>query len=459
MPGKRQRRQKRLPRSRSPRRGSVRLGVVLIGLVVLNLYVFLWRDNTSIPDVREAAMAERSTLSGAGPTTDDGEPSAPRVIEESDADSEGRWVDGEVVKGDSLGRILRREGLTPPEADKVIRALRDHLDFRKIRVGQSYRLHFDDTGVMTRFEFRVSRVIKVEAVRGEDGVLAGARIEAETEVRTERIGGSIESSLYTAIKDMGEDTRLVGYLVDIFAYDLNFYIDQHKGDSFRLLIDKEYLNGEFLRYRRIKAAEYSGKAGTFRVLWYRYPDGKREAYFDDQGRAVVKTFLKTPLKYSRISGRFNRKRMHPILHKQRAHLAVDYAARTGTPIWAAASGKITHRGWKGGGGNTLILRHGNGLQTVYMHLSKFRKGQRVGQQVKQKTVIGYVGSTGMSTGAHLHFMVKKNGKYIDPLKMKMTRGPGVAKKHRADFDRHASALVAELVKVPVKSGAAAPGAE
>ena len=456
MAGKPQRRQKRLPRSRSPRRGSVRLGLALIGLVVLNLYVFLWRDNTSIPDVREAAMAERSTL-GRSPS-DASEPKA-RVIEESDADSEGRWVDGEVIKGDSLGRILRREGLTPPEADKVIRALRDHLDFRKIRVGQSYRLHFDDTGVMTHFEFRVSRVIKVEAVRGEDGELTGERIEADTEVRTEGIGGSIESSLYTSIKDMGEDTRLVGYLVDIFAYDLNFYIDQHKGDSFRLLIEKEYLNGEFLRYRRVKAAEYSGKAGTFRVLWYRYPDGKREAYFDDQGRAVAKTFLKTPLKYSRISGRFDPKRMHPILHKQRAHLAVDYAARTGTPIWAAASGKIVHRGWKGGGGNTVILRHSNNLQTVYMHLSKFRKGQKVGQQVKQKTVIGYVGSTGMSTGAHLHFMVKKNGKYIDPLKMKMTRGPGVAKQHRADFDRIAGTMVAELGKISVKPTAAVPAAD
>ncbi len=430
----------------------MRLAVVLAGLVVLNLYVFLWRDHTSIPDVREAAMAERSAL-GATKA-----PAAESVLpEQDDPEDDGRWVDGEVAKGDSLGRILRREGLTPPEADTLIRALRPHMDFRAIRVGQSYRLHYLPSGELDHFEFQVSRLEKVHADRGADGALVGAKEIAETQVEIEAIAGTISSSLYSTIKGMGEDTRLVGYLVDIFAYDINFYLDQHPGDTFRMLIEKEYLNGKFLRYRRVRAAEYSGKVGTFRVFSYKTPDGKREGYFDDQGRSVAKTFLKTPLKYSRISSKFDRKRMHPILHRMRAHLGVDYAARTGTPIWAAASGKIIFRGRNGGGGNTVILKHGNGLQTVYMHMSRFRKGQKVGQQVKQKTVIGYVGSTGLSTGAHLHFSVKKNGSYIDPLKMKMTRGPGVPRQFRADFDKMVAERKARLEAVEVKPAAADQG--
>jgi len=422
--------------------------------VVVNLYVFLWRDGSSIPDVREAAMAGREVAATAS-LDGDADPAtgvrsgADGALPEQDEPEWGRWVDGEVARGDSLGKILAREGLEIGEADELLRAIRPHMDFRKIRAGQSYRIHFDDFNRLQSFEYHVSKVRRVSAERLESGELVGKGIDAETDVRVHAVGGTIDSSLYQTVKDIGEDTQLVSFLVDIFAYDLDFYVDQHKGDTFRLLIEKEYLNGEFLHYRRVLAAEYSGKAGTFRAFRWRYPDGTREEYFDEQGRAIAKTFLKTPLKYHHVSSRFDRKRMHPILHRERAHLGVDYAAATGTPVWAAASGKIIYRGWRGGGGNAVILKHANGYQTVYMHLSKFRRGQKVGQHIAQKTVIGYVGSTGLSTGAHLHFGVRKNGKSIDPLRIKMERGPSVAKKYRAQFDKDMASMFERLQKVEV----------
>jgi murein DD-endopeptidase MepM/ murein hydrolase activator NlpD len=467
---------RRLPRSRSPRSGSLRLALVLAVLVGVNLYVFLWRGGTSIPDVMEqAALAGQPGAHGEAPSA-----SAVGIFDRLRADRRsalveleggaddaaveppeelGRWVEGEVTRGDSLGRILHREGLTPPEADELIRALEPHLDFRAIRVGQSYRMHFDGDGRVTEFEFHVSRIVTVRAARGPDGKLAGEKLETETEIRVNEVGGRIDSSLYATIRDQGEDTSLVSFFVDVFAYDLNFYIDTHRGDTFRMLVEKEYAEGEFLRYRRVLGAEYSGKAGTYRAFWWKPPDAKEGGYYDEKGNNVERSLLRTPLKYSRISSKFNPRRMHPILHKVRGHYGVDYAAPTGTPIWAASSGRIIFRGWRGGGGNTIIMRHDNGMQTVYMHMSRFARGQKVGDYVRAKTVIGYVGSTGMSTGPHLHFEVRVNGKHVDPLKMRMTRGTPVAARHRAQFEQDTSEVVGRLARIRLPGEQRAPAAE
>jgi murein DD-endopeptidase MepM/ murein hydrolase activator NlpD len=263
------------------------------------------------------------------------------------------------------------------------------------------------------------------------------------------IGGTIDSSLYASIKSSGEQTQLVAFFVDVFAYDLNFYVDTHAGDHYRMIVEKEFLNGQFLRYGQVVAAEYSGQAGTFRAFYWKPPKAKEGRYFDEKGRAVEKTFLKTPLKYARVSSRFNPRRMHPVLHRRRGHFGVDYAAPTGTPIWAAASGVITFRGRKGGAGNCVMIKHDNGYATTYMHMSKFRKGQAVGKRVRQKDVIGYVGMTGLATGPHLHFSVKKSGRHIDPLKMKMSRGAPIARADRDEFEQHTGTLVTRLAAITV----------
>lgn len=464
---------KRLPNTAPPHRGTVRLALVLAVLVGINLYVFLWRGKTSIPAVMEqAALAGKHSRPGSTPGSAPESGAAGEDDEPPDGDDDGlgpeepgrelveqahkedRWVAGKVEPGDSMGRILRRENLSPPEADEVIRALGDHMDLRRIRPGQDYRLHFDDEGRLLEFEFHISKTTTVRVRRGAGGELSGQKDRTPTETRIQEIGGHIHSSLYASMKDVGEDTNLVSFFVDVFAYDVNFFTDTHAGDTFRMVVEKEYVNDEFLSYRRVLAAEYQGKAGTFHAFYWKAPGEQEGRYYDADGQSVEKSLLKTPLKFSRISSKFNPKRMHPILHRQRGHMGVDYAAPTGTPVWSAADGKITFRGWRGGAGNCVIVRHDNGLETVYMHLSSFRKGHSVGQRVKGKTVIGYVGSTGMSTGPHLHFGVKQNGRYVDPLSLKITRSAGVPKKYMSRFKGEAGKLVNRLAQIQVREAMA-----
>lgn len=430
-------------------------------LVLVNLYVFLWRGGTSIPDVMEQAAVAGSMhpssplVEGPVDEPNPGDPAevpGPEDERAPDPDEQINWVEGEVQAGDSLVRILERHGIDSQAAEEIISALREHMDMRSIRVGQKYRIRLDDTGVVMEFQFHLSRVQTALVERQDDGSLTGKKVDAETRLEEVELGGSIDSSLYMSIKESGEDTALVGFFVDVFAYDLNFYIDTHAGDTYRMIVEKEYLGDEFLRYRRVLAAEYSGKAGTYRAFYWTPPGSDKGRYYNDRGESVEKTFLKTPLKYARISSGFNPKRMHPILHVRRGHYGVDYAAPTGTPIWAAASGIITFRGRKGGAGNCVIIKHDNGLQTTYMHLSKFRSGQSVGSRVRQKDVIGYVGMTGLATGPHLHFSVRKSGRYIDPLKMKMARSEGVKKKDKPAFEAHISPWIDRLAVVDTTGG-------
>jgi murein DD-endopeptidase MepM/ murein hydrolase activator NlpD len=431
-------------------RGTLRLAVVLGVLVVVNLYVFLWRSGTSLPDVQRAAAAG-GKLDAAPPTTavaltppTPSDPSAPAVIE------------GEVEKGDSLGRILKRAGLEPSIADEVIRAVADILDFRSIRAGQKWRIELLPDGRVASFELVVSRVVTVKARRDETGKLVGVKDEAATRIDIDQVGGRIDSSLYATVTSAGEDAALVAFFVDVFAYDIDFYNDTHPGDTFRVVVEKEYKDQEFLRYRRILAAEYSGKEGTYRAFWWQAPGARQGRYFDADGRSVEKSMLKTPLKFARISSGFNPRRMHPVLHTVRAHMGVDYPAPTGTPVWAATSGRIVSRAPAGGAGNMVVLAHDGGITTLYMHLSKFAPGQKVGQWVDAKTVIGYVGTTGLSTGPHLHFGVKQNGVYVDPTKLAPQRKGGVAKKDIARFRADTGALIARLARIKLHDPASAP---
>jgi len=437
-----------------PRKGSGRLAIVIGVLVLINMYVFLWRDGTSVNDVRRRAMAasnkNNKTHDKGTKLAADGRWKSNRP--ERAAKDAANWITGKVKRGDGLGRILAREGFKKDARNSLLKALNSHMDFKAIRVGQRYRLRWAN-GQLLGFEFHFSKLKKLVVKRGKSGKLVAETIKAETEIKIHKIGGTVVNSLASAIKAQGEDAALLPRFVDVFAYDLNFYVDIHKGDTFRLIVEKEFLDGKFLRYGRVLAAEYVHKNGTARAFYWRAEGAKRGGYFSEDGKSVTRTLLKTPLKYARVSSRFNPRRMHPVLHKVRAHMGVDYAAPKGTPVWAAADGKIAFRGRRRGGGNVVILRHPGGLHTLYMHLSKFRKGQRIGQKVRSKTVIGYVGSTGLATGPHLHFSVKQNGRYVDPMRLKMRRGPAVPKKHREAFDADITERVTKLATVKVAGNA------
>jgi murein DD-endopeptidase MepM/ murein hydrolase activator NlpD len=361
---------------------------------------------------------------------------------------------GEVQAGDNLSRILRRAGLDAQAVHELTVALDGTMDPAHIREGQGYRVVLDEEGKLSLFEMELGKITRARVERNDEGELEAKKIEAETDTVEIEVGGVIERSLWAAITGSGQHPSLVSFLVDVFAYDLDFFTETHPGDTFRVIVERVDLDGEFVDYGRILAAEYAGKAGTHRVFWFD-PDKGEPRYVDGDGKGVARTLLKTPLKFSRVSSEFNPKRMHPILHRVKGHNGIDYAAPEGTPVWAAADGKIIARDKRKGAGNIVILAHANGMTTLYMHLSKFAEGQKRGTNVKAKTVIGYVGMTGLATGPHLHFGVKVNGRYVDPKAVKRHRGPGVPKADRARWKRERARLVERLEGIDTTPGASA----
>ncbi|HPH66120.1 MAG TPA: peptidoglycan DD-metalloendopeptidase family protein [Kofleriaceae bacterium] len=457
------------------KKGGVWVAAILGALVLINLYVFVWNKNTSVASIKEKAdnATPALTVPSAGglepvqtgnPMPGNGKqlvavPSVGLVSENGSAqvgngNGNPNLIDAKVGKGDSLGRILKRSGLGPAEADEVIRALSGVLDFKSIRAGQAYRIERGTDGRVRLFELVISKVHKVRAERDDKGTLVAKDDQQQTRIELKEFGGRIDSSLYAAIKSTGEDPSLVAFFVDVFAYDIDFYNDTHEGDEFRVVVEKEFKDQEFLRYRRILAAQYSGRAGNFTVYHFS-SDGKAGRYYDESGESVEKSFLKTPLKFARMSSGFDRKRFHPVLHTVKAHLGVDYAAPTGTPVWSASPGVITQRGVAGGAGNMVTVKHDNGLETLYMHLSKFASGQKVGDRIDAKTVVGFVGATGLATGPHLHFGVKKHGEFVDPSRLEPTRGPAVPSAYKAEYLAAAAKLKSRLAALSTDGAAPA----
>jgi len=359
-------------------------------------------------------------------------PFAPPAEDEADAADAQAGVEKKFAANDTLGAVLAREGFGSASPN-VIAALAKLVDPRSIRPGAKYVVRIGDDGTPEAFEYQPTPALRYLVERDDDADAAvhrwtGRKLEANVEVKIAQAGGTVESSLYESVQRTGESTTLVGQLVELFAWDVNFYIDTHPGDHWKVLIEKQYLGGQFYKYGRVLAAEYGGKVGTYRAFYWAGKDAPRDRpgkYYDGQGQALSKSMLKTPLRFVRISSKFDRKRFHPILHVERAHLGIDYAAPVGTPVWASAGGRVVEAGMKHGSGNTIVIAHANNLNTRYYHLSKFARGLHVGQQVKQKDVIGFVGTTGLSTGPHLHFSVTKNGAFVDPSKLAVNRDPPV----------------------------------
>jgi len=325
--------------------------------------------------------------------------------------------------GDSetLGQILVREGFEG-EASKIVAALSRLFDPKSIRGGQTYVIHTDESGEPESFEYHPSAVTRFVVSRGTAGAWVAVRVDQPVEIKTVTVAGAVDSSLYESIQAAGEGSALAGLLVDMLAWDINFYTDTHPGDHWKVVVEKQYLGGQFYRYGHLLAAEYGGKVGTVRGFYWKPNRASAEGhYYDEKGQALSKSLLKTPLRFVRISSKFDRHRFHPILHVEKAHLGVDYAAPVGTPVWASASGKVVECEMKRGSGNTVVIAHANGLSTRYYHLSRFARGLKAGKQVKQKEPIGFVGTTGLSTGPHLHFSVTKHGAFVDPNKVQINR--------------------------------------
>jgi murein DD-endopeptidase MepM/ murein hydrolase activator NlpD len=352
-----------------------------------------------------------------------------------------RIVNRRVEKNQILARALRDAGLDGARADVVISALEGVFDVRKSREGDQLRLVFRD-GELDQFDYRQSAVDEWQVRREADRMVASKRA-VEVEKQTARVELEVGSSLYEAALAAGEDPTLALALADVFAWDIDFYLDVRKGDRVACLVEKFVSKGRLLRYGEVLAADYRGETvGHRRVFRYLLPDGEA-SYFQEDGMSTRKAFLKSPLKFAHVTSGFG-SRFHPVLQYVAAHQGVDYAAGVGTPVWAVADGVVSTAGDTGAGGNTLCLRHHIGLETCYLHLSSFGAGVRVGARVTQKQVVALSGNTGRTTGPHLHFALKRGGVYVNPLNQKFPRAEPVPSKLLSDFREKLAPMASQL---------------
>ena len=344
---------------------------------------------------------------------------------------------GKMERNKTLSGILTGHGVSGSQVNAVVAALRPHFSFRRARPGSKYRLTVRNSDTrIERFEWEHGPLDIFEAWRDGDE-LKGRKAEINIRTEVAAVGAKVESTLFGAVQHTGESSKLAATLMDVFAYDIDFIKDTRPGDVFKLLVEKVYKDDQFIKYGKVIAAEYkSVKKGAFRAYWFAPSEKSPGSYYLEDGRNTRKTFLATPVRAARISSGFGMRR-HPVLGYNRRHAGVDFAAPTGTPVMAMADAKVVFAGVKGANGKLIVLKHARGLTSLYAHLSRIKVKR--GQTVKQKQVIGAVGTTGRSTGPHLHFGVKKHGRYINPQKMKMTRDEGIPKTAKARF----AALIVE----------------
>ncbi len=366
---------------------------------------------------------------------------------------------GSVGRGGTLLGALTAQSLTNAAAHELVDALDSRFDPRRSRPEDSFLLRVDRaSGQVRSFEYVVGPTEIYEVEREDDGRLRGRRREIQVAVVRRAVGATLETSLWDAIERAGLKGTILETLSDVLASDLNFFSDPRRGDVFRVIVEEERVAGRFLRYRAVEALEYEG-AKVGRVRAFRYRDRRGNAdYYDDTGRSMHKSLLRTPLRFVRISSRFDMHRMHPVLHTERAHLGVDYAAPPGTPVWATAAGRVIVCGPAGAAGNLVEIDHGSGLVSLYMHLLRFASGLRVGDSVRQRQVIGYVGATGRVTGPHLHFAIKKNGRFVNPLEVALQPGRSLAAAEASRFRERKEALSRDLAAIRVVTGSGSPDA-
>jgi murein DD-endopeptidase MepM/ murein hydrolase activator NlpD len=232
-------------------------------------------------------------------------------------------------------------------------------------------------------------------------------------------------------------------LADIFAWDIDFFVDLRPGDRYEFMYEKQYRDGNLVGNGRITAAHFYTESVGHRA--YRYEvTGRGADYYGEEGNSLRKQFLKSPLRYSRISSGFSKRRLHPILKIYRPHPGIDYAAPTGTPVVSVGDGRVTYKGWKNGYGKFIVIRHNSRYTTTYGHLSRYAPRLKAGASVNQGQVIGYVGATGLATGPHLDFRMKKDGRFVDPRKVSIPAARPVPAEHMTDFKQRVAKLEEEF---------------
>lgn len=432
--------------------------------LTLGLALGLWPEAHSLPkaDVLAPSHLEEAqptprlmpTMTVAGPTREEAtEDAAIVALPELSPDAAPplapepaapAWRTLTVRSGDSLARIFQREGISARALAALMASGALAQRLADLRPGNELELREED-GVLLGFRFRPSRLETLTFSRASGD---RSRFTAEQTLRnptiTERTAQVvIEDALFLAAQKAGLNDRLALSLAEIFQWDIDFVLDIRKGDRFELLYEEQSLDGEVIGTGAILAARFVNRGEVFEAVRYEDPQGNG-SYYTPEGRSLRKAFLRAPVQFTRISSNFNLRRKHPLWNTARPHRGIDYAAPPGTPVVAAGDGKVVKATRNAPSGNYVVLQHGERYQTKYLHLSRFAKGLKGGQRVKQGQVIGYVGSTGWATGPHLHYEFLVGGAHQNPRTVALPKADPIAPEAKADFTRLALARLAAL---------------
>lgn len=361
-----------------------------------------------------------------------------------------------IEKDATLSTELVGQGFTPKDVQDILMLSKPHYNLSILPLGMRYRLIYANNPVVSRggIEFKLSPTKTLRFAKDLAGVWQVEKFEEKVETRIVSFAGSVRNSLWESARQANMSPSLIAQLTDIFGWELDFSRQVTENDYWRLTVEQHIVRGRVVGYGRILAAEYNNNSKSYNAIYFER-QGQISGYFDTEGRSLSKSFLRSPIEFARISSGFSLRRFHPKLKIFRPHLGVDYAAPTGTPIRALGDGVVLEAKYTTGGGKTVSLSHGGTFKTRYLHMSAFAARVRAGTPVKQGQVIGYVGSTGLSTGPHLHFEFYKNNHYVDPLKVDLPANIRIPMALMTDFKAVSSKRLAQLPPRPTTVASAA----
>lgn len=351
-----------------------------------------------------------------------------------------------IKKGDNLATIFNRHKLSAKTLLEIL-VLHETLQLKRLIPGKKLTLVISPQHQLHELHYTLGKFTTLHVLRQQEdngkGPFSASINMLSIETRTAYATGIINNSLFVAAQNAGLSDNLTMELANIFGWDIDFALDVRKNDRFSVIYEEIFHNGEKIGEGRILAAEFHNRKNSYRAIQHIDGSGYKR-YFDPEGYSLRKTFLRSPVDFTRISSRFNLSRRHPVLNRIRAHKGVDYAASHGTPVRATGDGKVIHRKRKGGYGKTVIIQHGTSYTTLYAHLSRYARKARHGRKVKQGQIIGYVGQTGLATGPHLHYEFRVNGSHRNPLTVRLPQAMPIKPKYKTAFFKSAQPLLTQL---------------
>lgn len=367
-------------------------------------------------------------------------PETEAVAAEENTDS---WLSITIKPGDSIASIFAKQGISSTTTYEIDRLNEQTKGLRRIQPGQKIELLLDDQQQLRQMKYHpdITRMLLIQ--RQSDQSFTSKIVNYQLEAFPVYREGIIKSSLFEAAADASIPESIIMDMANIFGWDIDFSLDIRSGDRFGIVYEELHKDGVKIRNGRILSAEFVNDGKEYRAVYYTDPKGNSD-YFNPDGKSMRKAFLRSPVKLARVSSKFSNKRWHPVLAKWRSHKGVDYAAARGTPIRASGDGKIILAGTKGGYGRTVIIQHGGRYRTLYAHMNRYAKGARSGKTVKQGQIIGYIGSSGLATGPHLHYEFRVNGVHRNPLTVKLPEAKPVHPTYLDHFNENTGVYLSML---------------